>query len=235
MKDKLKNYIFIFFITLILITSSSVNAIPESGMKPVVIENPSPPNISPINERLLKERIIMLSGEITDELANSIIAQMLYLGSEDNSQPIYLYINSPGGSVVAGMGIYDTIEYIRCDVITVNMDLAASMGGFLLASGTPGKRFALKDSRVMLHQPIESETNQGRQVISREIEQAEISRTKNYLMQTLAKMTGQPIEKINKDTQQDFWLSAQEAKEYGIVDSVIDSISQLKEDTTHER
>lgn len=221
-----KNFINIFLITIIIITSSSVNAIPKLDIIPEV-QIPSITTKPSIYERLLKERIILLNKEITDELVNSIVGQMLYLESEDKSKPIYLYINSPGGNVFAGLAIYDTMNQIEPDIITVNIGVAASMGGFLLAAGTSGQRFALKKSRVMLHQPTGGYQEQA---IDIEIQAKEILYLKKQLNHKLAKMTGQSIEKILEDTEQDFWLSAQEAKEYGIVDSVIDSLSQLKQE-----
>jgi ATP-dependent Clp protease protease subunit len=152
-------------------------------------------------------------------VANSLVAQMLYLDSDDNSKPIYLYINSPGGSVTAGLAIYDTMQYVKSDVVTICVGLAASMGAFLLAAGTKGKRLALPHSRIMIHQPLGG-TSQ-RQASDIEIEAREILRIKDMLNQSLAEMTSQSLEKITKDTDRDYFLSAAEAVEYGLIDRVI--------------
>ena len=172
-----------------------------------------------IYTRLGVERILFLGQEVSDAVANSLVAQMLYLDSDDNSKPIYLYINSPGGSVTAGLAIYDTMQYVKSDVVTICVGLAASMGAFLLAAGTKGKRLALPHSRIMIHQPLGG-TSQ-RQASDIEIEAREILRIKDMLNQSMADMTGQPLEKINKDTDRDYFLSAAEAKEYGLIDRVI--------------
>ena len=172
-----------------------------------------------IYTRLGVERILFLGGEVTDGVANSLVAQMLYLDSEDNSKPIYLYINSPGGSVTAGLAIYDTMQYVKSDVVTICVGLAASMGAFLLGAGTKGKRLALPHSRIMIHQPLGG-TSQ-RQASDIEIEAREILRIKDMLNHSLAEMTGQPFEKIEKDTDRDYFLSAAEAKDYGLIDRVI--------------
>ena len=172
-----------------------------------------------IYTRLGVERILFLGSEVNDAIANSLVAQMLYLDSEDSSKPIYLYINSPGGSVTAGLAIYDTIQYVKSDVVTICVGLAASMGAFLLAAGTKGKRLALPHSRIMIHQPLGG-TSQ-RQASDIEIEAREILRIKDMLNQSMADMTGQPIEKITKDTDRDYFLSAAEAVEYGLIDRVI--------------
>jgi ATP-dependent Clp protease protease subunit len=172
-----------------------------------------------IYNRLAVERILFLGQEVNDGLANSLVAQMLYLDSEDNSKPIYLYINSPGGSVTAGLAIYDTMQYVKSDVVTICVGLAASMGAFLLAAGTKGKRLALPHSRIMIHQPLGG-TSQ-RQASDIEIEAKEILRIKDMLNRSLAAMTGQPFEKIEKDTDRDYFMSAAEAKEYGLIDRVI--------------
>jgi len=172
-----------------------------------------------IYTRLGVERILFLGSEVNDAIANSLVAQMLYLDSEDNSKPIYLYINSPGGSVTAGLAIFDTIQYVKSDVVTICVGLAASMGAFLLAAGTKGKRLALPHSRIMIHQPLGG-TSQ-RQASDIEIEAREILRIKDMLNQSMADMTGQPLEKITKDTDRDYFLSAAEAVEYGLIDRVI--------------
>ena len=172
-----------------------------------------------IYSRLAVERILFLGSEVNDGMANALVAQMLYLDSDDNSKPIYLYINSPGGSVTAGLAIYDTMQYVKSEVVTICVGLAASMGAFLLAAGTKGKRLALPHSRIMIHQPLGG-TSQ-RQASDIEIEAREILRMKDMLNQSMADMSGQPLEKIAKDTDRDYFLSAAEAKDYGLIDRVI--------------
>ncbi|MEY4841180.1 MAG: hypothetical protein RLZZ374_2088 [Cyanobacteriota bacterium] len=172
-----------------------------------------------IYTRLGVERILFLGSEVNDAIANSLVAQMLYLDSEDSSKPIYLYINSPGGSVTAGLAIFDTMQYVKSDVVTICVGLAASMGAFLLAAGTKGKRLALPHSRIMIHQPLGG-TSQ-RQASDIEIEAREILRIKDMLNMSLANMSGQSLEKIAKDTDRDYFLSAAEAKDYGLIDRVI--------------
>ncbi|CAD5977500.1 ATP-dependent Clp protease proteolytic subunit [Planktothrix tepida] len=172
-----------------------------------------------IYTRLGVERILFLGQEVTDGLANRIVAQMLYLDAEDSNKPIYLYINSPGGSVTAGMAIYDTMQYIKADVITICVGLAASMGAFLLAAGSPGKRLALPHARIMIHQPLGGARGQATDI---EIEAKEILRIRSLLNDILASRTGQTLEKIQKDTDRDYFLSAQEAKDYGLIDQVIE-------------
>jgi ATP-dependent Clp protease, protease subunit len=173
-----------------------------------------------IYTRLSQERIIFLGQEVTDSLANRIVAFLLYLDSEDQNKPIYLYINSPGGSVTAGMAIYDTMQYIKSEVITICVGLAASMGAFLLASGSPGKRLALPHARIMIHQPMGGTGR--RQATDIEIEAKEIIRIKHQLNGLMASHTGQTIEKIEKDTDRDYFMSAEEAKAYGLIDKVIE-------------
>ena len=173
-----------------------------------------------IYTRLSQERIIFLGQEVTDSLANRIVAFLLYLDSEDSGKPIYLYINSPGGSVTAGMAIYDTMKYIKSDVTTICVGLAASMGAFLLASGTSGKRLALPHARIMIHQPMGGTGR--RQATDIEIEANEILRIRRQLNQILADETQQTLEKIEKDTDRDYYMSAEEAKGYGLIDKVID-------------
>ncbi len=172
-----------------------------------------------IYERLFRERIIFLAEEVDDGIANAIVAYMLYLDSEDPSKPIYLYINSPGGSVTAGMAIYDTMQYIKSDVVTICVGLAASMGSFLLAAGTNGKRLALQHSRIMIHQPSGGTRGQASDI---EIEAREILRIRRQLNQIYANNTSQPLEKIEKDMDRDFFMSAEEAKAYGLIDQVIE-------------
>ena len=180
-----------------------------------------------IYTRLGVERILFLGQEVNDGIANSLVAQMLYLDSDDNSKPIYLYINSPGGSVTAGLAIYDTIKYVKGDVVTICVGLAASMGAFLLAAGTKGKRVALPHSRIMIHQPLGG-TSQ-RQASDIEIEAKEILRIKDMLNMSMADMTGQSFEKIEKDTDRDYFLSAEEAKNYGLIDRVITHPSEANQ------
>jgi ATP-dependent Clp protease protease subunit len=172
-----------------------------------------------IYERLFRERIIFLSEEVNDSIANAIVAYLLYLDSDDNTKPIYLYINSPGGSVTAGMAIYDTIQHIKSEVVTICVGLAASMGAFLLAAGSPGKRMALPHARIMIHQPLGGTRGQASDI---EIEAKEVIRIKQALNDLLAKHTGKPLEQIEKDTDRDYFMSAQEAQEYGLVDRVIE-------------
>jgi ATP-dependent Clp protease protease subunit len=172
-----------------------------------------------IYTRLGVERILFLGSEVNDGIANSLVAQMLYLDSEDSSKPIYLYINSPGGSVTAGLAIYDTIQYVKSEVVTICVGLAASMGAFLLAAGTKGKRVALPHSLIMIHQPLGGTSR--RQASDIEIEAREILRMKEMLNRSLSDMSGQSFEKIEKDTDRDYFLSAEEAKEYGLIDRVI--------------
>ncbi|MGQ9866847.1 MAG: ATP-dependent Clp protease proteolytic subunit [Pseudanabaenaceae cyanobacterium] len=172
-----------------------------------------------IYERLSLERIIFLSGEVTDGLANSAIARMLYMDSEDPNKDIYFYINSPGGSVTAGLAIFDTMQHIKAPVSTICFGLAASMGSFLLMAGTPGKRFALPSARIMIHQPSGGTRGQASDI---EIEAREILRLKRKLNEEYAKRTGQPLEKIERDMERDYYMSAQEAVEYGLIDRVLE-------------
>jgi ATP-dependent Clp protease protease subunit len=171
-----------------------------------------------IYSRLLKDRIIFLVGPITDPVANSIIAQMLFLASKDSHKDIQLYINTPGGSVTAGMAIYDTMQYVKPDISTVCFGLAASMGATLLAAGKKGKRFALPNSQILLHQVAGGVTGEAVEI---EITAKQIIKIKEKLNKILAEHTGQPLEKIERDTDRDFYLSAEEAKEYGLIDQVI--------------
>ncbi|MEL6249381.1 MAG: ATP-dependent Clp protease proteolytic subunit [Cyanobacteria bacterium J06648_16] len=173
-----------------------------------------------IYERLFRERIIFLTEEVTDGIANAIVAYMLYLDSDDPTKPIYLYINSPGGSVTAGMAIYDTMQYIKSEVVTICVGLAASMGSFLLSAGAKGKRLALPHSRIMIHQPLGGVGR--RQATDIEIEANHIIATKRRLNELLAKHTGQTVEQIEKDTDRDNFMSAAEAVEYGLIDRVIE-------------
>ncbi len=173
-----------------------------------------------IYSRLLKDRIIFLGGPINDAVANAVIAQMLFLEKEDPKKDIQLYINSPGGSVTAGMAVYDTMQYVSPDVSTTCIGIAASMGAFLLAAGKKGKRFALPNSEVLLHQVMGGAEGQAVEI---EIAAKQIVKTKEKINKLLAKHTGQPLARIEKDTDRDFWLAVEEAKEYGLIDEIISS------------
>ena len=175
-----------------------------------------------IYSRLLRERIIFLGQEVTSDSANLIVAQMLFLEAEDPGKDIYLYINSPGGSVTAGLGIYDTMNHIRPQVCTICVGLAASMGAFLLAAGEKGKRMSLPNSRIMIHQPLGGAQGQATDI---EIQAREILYLKQRLNEALANNTGQPLEKIAEDTERDFFMGPQEAVDYGLIDQVIDRTS----------
>lgn len=189
------------------------------SLVPYVIESTSRGERSyDIYSRLLKERIIFLGEEVTDVTASLVVAQLLFLESEDPAKDINLYINSPGGSVTAGMAIYDTMNYIKCDVSTVCMGMAASMGAFLLAGGAKGKRFALPNAEVMIHQPSGGARGQATEI---RIVAEQILRTKKKLNEILAKNTGQPIEVIERDTERDNYMTADEALKYGLIDAVI--------------
>lgn len=172
-----------------------------------------------IYSRLLKDRIIFLGSPINDAVANSVIAQLLFLAAEDPDKDINLYINSPGGSITAGMAIYDTMQYIKPDVSTICVGLAASMGAFLLAAGAKGKRLALPNSEVMIHQPLGGAEGQASDI---EIRAKRIIRMRDHLNKILSERTGQPLDRIEKDTDRDYFMSAHEAKEYGLVDNVIE-------------
>ncbi|ALB40822.1 MULTISPECIES: ATP-dependent Clp protease proteolytic subunit [Nostocales] len=172
-----------------------------------------------LEDRLFRERIIFLTEEVDDGIANAIVAYLLYLDSDDQTKPIYLYINSPGGSVTAGLAIYDTMQHIKSEVVTICVGLAASMGSFLLAAGTKGKRMALPHSRIMIHQPSGGTRGQASDIA---IEAREILRLRHQLNQIYVDNTGQSLEKIEKDMNRDFFMSAQEAKEYGLIDRVIE-------------
>lgn len=171
-----------------------------------------------IYSRLLKDRIIMLGSQIDDNVANSIVSQLLFLQAQDSEKDIYLYINSPGGSVTAGFAIYDTIQHIKPDVQTICIGMAASMGSFLLAAGAKGKRFALPNAEVMIHQPLGGAQGQATEI---EIAANHILKTREKLNRILSERTGQSIEKIKKDTDRDNFLTAEEAKEYGLIDEVM--------------
>ena len=188
---------------------------------PYVIEQTSQGERSyDIYSRLLKERIIFLGDQVDDAVASVIVAELLFLESEDPGKDIYLYINSPGGSVTAGWAIYDTMQYIKCDVSTICIGMAASMGAFLLAGGAKGKRQALPNAEIMIHQPSGGVRGQASEI---EIEAEQILKTKRKLNAYLAANTGQPIEVIERDTDRDHWMSAEEAVKYGLIDSVIEN------------
>jgi ATP-dependent Clp protease protease subunit len=172
-----------------------------------------------IYDRLYRERIIFLGREVDDEIANQIVAVMLYLDSEDPGKDIRLYINSPGGSVTAGMAIFDTMQHIKSDVATICVGLAASMGSFLLMAGTKGKRYALPHSRIMIHQVMGGTRGQATDIA---IEAKEIQRVKHMLNREYANRTGQPMEKIERDMDRDYFMSAEESKEYGLIDRVVE-------------
>ena len=168
--------------------------------------------------RLLKNRVVMLGTDVNDDIANQLCAQLLYLEGEDPNADIWLYINSPGGSVTAGMAIYDTMQFVSCDVATVCMGLAASMGQFLLTAGAPGKRYTLPNARIMMHQPLAGLRGQASDIA---IQAEQLRYTKKRMAELIAHHSGQTLEKIQADSERDNWFTAEEAKEYGLVDSVI--------------
>lgn len=186
---------------------------------PTVIEqNSKGERAYDIYSRLLKDRIIMLSGPVHDDMANAIIAQLLFLDAQDPDKDIYMYINSPGGSVTAGLAIFDTMNFIKADVQTIVMGMAASMGSFLLTAGAKGKRSALPNAEIMIHQPLGGAQGQATEI---EIAARHILKTRDRLNKILAEQTGQPIEVIQKDTDRDNFMSAQEALDYGLIDTII--------------
>ena len=192
---------------------------PNMSLVPYVVEQTSRGERSyDIFSRLLNDRIVMLTEEVNDTSASLVVAQLLYLEGQDPTKDISLYINSPGGSVTAGMSIYDTMQYIKCDVSTICMGMAASMGAFLLAAGAKGKRMALPNSDIMIHQPSGGAQGQATDIL---IHANHIARTKKKLNEILAERTGQPLEVIERDTERDNFMSAQEAADYGLVDIVI--------------
>ena len=198
------------------------------SLVPYVIEQTSRGERSyDIYSRLLKERIIFLGEEVNDITASLVIAQLLFLESEDPTKDIYLYINSPGGSVSAGFGIFDTMNYIKCDVATICVGMAASMGAFLLAGGAKGKRMALPNAEIMIHQPMGGMPG-GSQASDMEITTKHILQTKRKINEILAKETGKSVEILEKDTDRDNWLSAVEAKEYGLIDVVVENRDAIK-------
>src|SRR2546427_13038430 len=176
-----------------------------------------------IYSRLLKDRIVMLGSAVNDDVANSLVAQLLFLQSDDPKSDIHLYINSPGGSVTAGLAIYDTMQFVSCDVATYCVGLAASMGQFLLCSGTPGKRYALPHSRILMHQPSGQMQGQAADIA---IQAAQIIYLKRIIAERIAFHTGQPVERIEADSDRDRWFTAEEAQDYGFIDQVIAKASQ---------
>ena len=191
----------------------------KNSLVPYVVEQTSKGERSyDIFSRLLKDRIIFLGEEINDAVASTVVAQLLFLESEDPGKDIHMYINSPGGSVTAGMAIYDTMQYIKCDVSTVCIGMAASMGAFLLSGGAKGKRFALPNAEIMIHQPLGGAQGQATEI---QIAAEHILRTRKTLNSILAANTGKPLEVIQQDTERDNFMSAEEAKEYGLIDEVI--------------
>lgn len=189
------------------------------SLVPMVVEQTSRGERSyDIFSRLLKDRIIMLSGEVNDDSANLIVAQLLFLESEDPDKDIYLYINSPGGSITAGMAIYDTMNYIKPDVCTICTGLAASMGAFLLSSGQKGKRFALPNSEIMIHQPLGGFQGQATDI---DIQAKRILKIKDTLNKILSEQTGQPLDKIKHDVERDYFMEPEEAQAYGLIDKIM--------------
>ncbi len=190
----------------------------KGALIPYIVEQTSRGERSyDIYSRLLEDRIIFLSGEIDDAVANTVVAQLIYLEAKDPSKDISLYINSPGGSVSAGLAIYDTMNYVKCDVSTICIGMAASMGAFLLSSGQRGKRYALPNSEIMIHQPLGGAQGQASDI---KIAAEHILRTRKKLNAILAENSGRPIEQLERDTDRDNYMSAQEAKDYGLIDKV---------------
>ncbi len=201
-----------------------------SYLVPIVIEKSAKGERAyDIYSRLLKDRIIFLGGPVTDEVANVIIAQLLFLANDDSKNDVHLYVNSPGGSVSAGLGIIDTMNHINCDICTYIIGQAASMGSLIAVSGTKGKRFTLPNSRNLMHQPLLSGVMEG-QATDIEIEAREMLRIRDRLYQTYAKATGQTIDKIAKDCDRNKWLDEQEMLDYGLVDKVLTKMTQIKRD-----
>ena len=199
---------------------TTAQSAPQAALVPMVVEQSARGERSfDIFSRLLRERVIFLTGQVEDHMANLIVAQLLFLEAENPDKDIHLYINSPGGSVSAGLAIFDTMNFIKPEVSTICMGGAYSMGSFLLAAGQKGKRYALANSRVMIHQPSGGAQGQATDI---EINAREILKTRARLNEILAERTGQPVEKIEKDVERDYWLDAKEAKEYGLVDEVLE-------------
>ena len=195
------------------------------NLVPTVIEqSPRGERAYDIYSRLLKDRIIMLSGPIDDNVANAVVAQLLFLDAQDPDKDIYLYINSPGGSVTAGMAIFDTMNFVNADVQTIVIGMAASMGSLLSTAGTKGKRYALPNAEIMIHQPLGGAQGQATEI---EIAARHILKTREKLNKILSEATGQPIEVIERDTERDNFMSADEAKEYGLIDEIIDNSKKI--------
>jgi ATP-dependent Clp protease protease subunit len=198
------------------------------NLVPMVVEqSPRGERAYDIYSRLLKERIIFLGSGVNDDVANVIVAQLLFLEADNPEKDITFYVNSPGGSVTAGMSIYDTMQYVKCDIATLCMGQAASMGAFLLAAGTDGKRYSLPNARIMIHQPMGGFQGQATDI---DIQAREILRMKDDLNRLLAHHTKKPLEKITADTERDYFMSASEAQEYGIIDKVLTNREELAED-----
>lgn len=194
-----------------------------SYLVPMVVEQTNRGERSyDIYSRLLKDRIIFLGGPIDETVANLVVAQLLFLEAEDPEKDVFLYINSPGGSITAGMAIYDTMQYIRADVQTICIGMAASMGAFLLAAGAKGKRIALPNSEILIHQPLIAGSGLSGQATEIEIHAKQLLKIKSKLNTILAERTGQPLDRVEKDTDRDYYMSAEEAKEYGLVDQILE-------------
>jgi len=194
-----------------------------SYLVPMVVEQTNRGERSyDIYSRLLKDRIIFLGGPIDETVANLVVAQLLFLEAEDPEKDVFLYINSPGGSITAGMAIYDTMQYIRADVQTICIGMAASMGAFLLAAGAKGKRTALPNSEILIHQPLIAGSGLSGQATEIEIHAKQLLKIKSKLNNILAERTGQPLERVERDTDRDYYMSAEEAKEYGLVDQILE-------------
>ena len=203
-------------------------------MVPIVIERTGRGERSyDIYSRLLRDRVVFIGGQVDDDLANLVIAQLLFLSNEDAKADVHFYVNSPGGSITAGLAIYDTMQFIRPDVATFCVGAAASMGAWLLAAGTAGKRFSLPNSRVLLHQPLIGGVMEG-VATDLGIQAQEMLKTRQRMYEILAKHTGQPIETIQHDCDRDHWLDAQEAKDYGMVDTVLESLLDAPGATQHD-
>lgn len=197
------------------------------NLVPTVIEqSPRGERAYDIYSRLLKDRIIMLSGQIDDNVANSVIAQLLFLDAQDSEKDIFIYVNSPGGSVTAGLAIFDTMNFIKADVQTIAMGMAASMGSFLLTAGAKGKRFALPNAEIMIHQPLGGAQGQATEI---EIAARHILKTRERLNKILSERTGQPIEVIERDTDRDNFMTAEDAKAYGLIDEIMENSAELKQ------
>jgi ATP-dependent Clp protease protease subunit len=197
-----------------------------SYLVPMVVEQTNRGERSyDIYSRLLKDRIIFLGGPIDETVANLVVAQLLFLEAEDPEKDVFLYINSPGGSITAGMAIYDTMQYIRADVQTICVGMAASMGAFLLSAGAKGKRIALPNAEILIHQPLIGGSGLSGQATEIEIHAKQLLKVKEKLNRILSERTGQPLERVERDTDRDYYMSAEEAKEYGIVDQILEKVS----------